>query len=67
MIKGIIKKGEYFDSVTLMIASKEINKNNGIIDSSIIMGTNENKAILKMAGLFLDIFENADDTDLLLL
>ncbi len=66
MIKGIIKKGEYFDSVSLMIVSKEINKLNGVIDSSIVMGTNENKAILKMANLFVEDFNNADDTDLLI-
>ncbi|MCK4661693.1 MAG: acyl-CoA synthetase FdrA [Bacteroidales bacterium] len=66
MINGIIKKGEYFDSVTLMIVSKEINKTEGVIDSSIVMGTNENKSILKMANLFIDIFNDADDTDLLI-
>ncbi|MFC2104320.1 acyl-CoA synthetase FdrA [Bacteroidota bacterium] len=66
MINGIIKKGEYFDSVTLMIVSKEINKITGIIDSSVIMGTAENKSILKMADLYIDDFNNADDTDLLI-
>ena len=65
MIKGIIKKGEYFDSVTLMIVSKEVNKLDGVIDSSVIMGTNENKAILKMADLFIADFNEADDTDML--
>ncbi len=66
MIKGIIKKGEYFDSVTLMIVSKEVNKINGVIDSSVVMGTNENKAILKMAELFLDDFISTNDTDMLI-
>ena len=66
MIKGIIKKGEYFDSVTLMIVSKEVNKVDGVIDSSVIMGTNENKSILKMADLFIDDFIDADDTDMLI-
>jgi len=66
MIKGKIKQGEYFDSVTLMIVSKEVNKVNGVIDSSVVMGTNENKSILKMAELFIDEFINADDTDMLI-
>jgi FdrA protein len=66
MIKGTIKKGEYFDSVTLMIVSKEVNKIDGVIDSSVIMGTNENKSILKMAELYVDIFDEADDTDMLI-
>lgn len=66
MIKGIIKKGLYFDSVSLMIVSKELNTIDGVNDSSVVMGTNENKAILKMAELYSDIFNNADDTDMLI-
>ncbi len=66
MIKGIIKKGVYFDSVSLMIVSKELNKTDGITDSSVVMGTNENKAILKMADLYTNIFDDADDTDMLI-
>ncbi|MCF6364975.1 MAG: acyl-CoA synthetase FdrA [Bacteroidales bacterium] len=66
MIKGIIKKGVYFDSVTLMIVSKDLNKIKGVSDSSVVMGTNENKSILKMADLYLKIFNDADDTDMLI-
>ncbi len=64
--KGIIKKGEYFDSVTLMIASRKIRETKGVIDSSIVMGTKENKAILKASGLFIDLFNKSDDTDMLI-
>ncbi len=66
MIKGLIKKGEYFDSVTLMIVSKEVNKTQGVIESSVVMGTNENKAILKMAEMYLEVFDNTNDTDMLI-
>jgi len=66
MIKGVIKKGAYFDSVTLMIVSKDLNKIDGVSDSSVIMGTNENKSILKMAELYIDMFDDADDTDMLI-
>ena len=66
MIKGTIKKGEYFDSVTLMIVSKEVNKIDGVIDSSVIMGTNENKSILKMAELYINTFDDSDDTVMLI-
>jgi len=66
MIKGVIKKGAYFDSVTLMIVSKDLNKIEGVADSSVIMGTNENKSILKMAELYIDMFDDADDTDMLI-
>jgi len=66
MIKGIIKKGAYYDSVTLMLVAKEINKMSGVEDSSVVMGTKENMAILKNAGLMISDVEKADDTDLLI-
>lgn len=66
MIKGVIKNGVYFDSVTLMIVSKDLNKIDGVSDSSVVMGTNENKSILKMADLYIDMFNDADDTDMLI-
>ena len=64
--KGFIKKGEYFDSVSLMIISRELTKLEGIIDSAVVMGTKENRAILEAAKLLVDAFKNADDTDLLI-
>jgi len=66
MIKGKILKGLYFDSVSLMIVSKELNKIKGVNDSSVVMGTDENKAILKMAELYTADFNDADDTDMLI-
>ncbi|MDZ4203340.1 MAG: acyl-CoA synthetase FdrA [Bacteroidales bacterium] len=64
-LKGLIKKGMYYDSVSLMRVSKEINESEGVIDASVVMGTNENKAILNIARLLLPEFENSSDTDLL--
>ena len=66
ILRGFIKKGAYFDSVSLMIVSKEINKIEGIIDSAVIMGTKENKSILNAAGLLINKFREAGDTDLLI-
>lgn len=66
IIKGKIKKGEYFDSVTLMIVGKEISRLQGVIDAAVVMGTNENKAILDSSGLLLPEFKVANDTDLLI-
>lgn len=63
--KGLIKKGEYFDSVSLMLVSKELNKLEGIIDSAVVMGTAENKSILNTSGLLLPEFANAGDSDLI--
>lgn len=64
-IKGIIKKGEYFDSVSLMLVAKDVNKLAGINDSGVVMGTAENKSILKASGIFIEEFNDAKDSDLL--
>jgi FdrA protein len=63
--QGIIRKGAYFDSVTLMIISRKLSALEGVIDSSIVMGTPENKAILESAGLLVATFKESSDTDLL--
>jgi FdrA protein len=65
-IKGLVKKGEYFDSVSLMIAANTINQKEGVIDSAVMMGTKENKALLKASGFLLGEFQEAEDTDLLI-
>ena len=65
-IKGKMKSGEYFDSVTLMIVGRDVSAAKGVADAAVVMGTKENKAILKASGLWLAEFDKADDTDLLL-
>jgi len=64
--KGFIRKGEYFDSVSLMIISKDLTQIEGVIDSAVVMGTKENKQILDSAGLLLPEFKDSGDTDLLI-
>jgi FdrA protein len=66
IVKGIIKKGEYYDSVTLMMAAKKLNEQPGVLDSAIVMGTAENKAILAASGLLLDEFQSCADADLII-
>lgn len=66
VIKGVVKKGEYYDSVTLMLAVKRVNELNGVIDSAIVMGTKENRSILEASGLMLDQFKASIDSDLLI-
>jgi len=66
IVKGIIKKGEYFDSVTLMTVAKNIAALDDVSDAAIVMGTNENKSILASSVMLLDEFKNASDTDLLI-
>lgn len=65
-VKGRIKQGEYFDSVTLMLAGREIAGLEGVRDAAVVMGTRENRAILEASGLLCPEFEGAKDADLLL-
>lgn len=65
VVKGLVKRGDYFDSVTLMRVAQKINTEKGVIDSGLITGSRENKAILKASGLFVAPFIKASDNDLL--
>ncbi len=66
IIKGLTRQGEYYDSVSLMIISGKISELPGVEDCSVVMGTHENISILKAAGLYTDVFDGTDDTDLLI-
>jgi succinyl-CoA synthetase alpha subunit len=65
IVAGQIRKGAYFDSVTLMRVGKEITALPGVIDAAVVMGTKSNKAILNSSGLLSAKFDSANDTDLL--
>ncbi|HOX23046.1 MAG TPA: hypothetical protein PLL10_06235, partial [Elusimicrobiales bacterium] len=64
--KGIIKKGEYFDSVALMNAARELGAVKGVKDCAVVMGTKENRSILDNSGLLLPEFNGCGDSDLLI-
>ena len=66
MITGQVRKGAYFDSVTLMRVGKEITSLPGIIDAAVVMATASNKAILDSSGLLAAQFKDAGDTDLVI-
>ncbi|MFH0953502.1 MAG: acyl-CoA synthetase FdrA [Verrucomicrobiota bacterium] len=65
-VSGQIRRGAYFDSVTLMRVGKELSGMPGVGDAAVVMGTRSNKAILAAAGLLVTEFQNARDTDLLI-
>ena len=65
-VVGLIKKGAYFDSVTLMTVGNALAAMDGVVDAAVVMGTRENKAILSTSGLLTPEFEAARDTDLLI-
>ena len=65
-VAGQIKRGAYFDSVTLMRVGRELGGCPGVADAAVIMGTKANKAILDSSGLLISRFEAAGDADLLI-
>ena len=66
IVTGQIRKGAYFESVTLMRVGKEMAGLRGVADAAVVMGTKSNKAILSSGGLFATEFKDAGDTDLLI-
>jgi FdrA protein len=65
-VAGQIKKGAYFDSVTLMRVGRELAELPGVADAAVVMGTRSNQAILSASGLLIPQFKQARDTDLLI-
>ena len=66
IVTGKIRKGAYFDSITLMRCGKEIAAMKGIVDAAVVMGTRSNKAILSSSGLAVPLFDDAGEADLLI-
>ena len=66
MVTGILKRGEYFDSVSLMLIAKKISELEIVLDSAAVMGTLENKSLLQSSGLLKNELQNACDMDLMI-
>ena len=66
MIKTIIKKGSYHDSVVLMLLTNRISALEGVNKVSIMMGTPANKDIFKQSGLATDELMAASANDLVI-
>ncbi len=63
---GIIRKGAYFDSVTLMQVARKLTALDGVTDAAVVMGTRANQGILQSSNLLLAEFKKAGDSDLLI-
>jgi succinyl-CoA synthetase alpha subunit len=61
-----VRKGAYFDSVTLMRVAKEMTAVSGVVDAAAVMGTEENRRILTASGLSAAEFDGASGDDLLI-
>lgn len=64
--KSEIRRGAYFDSVTLMRVARELTSMPGIVDAAVVMGTAANKNILNMSRLLTPQLKTAGDSDLLI-
>lgn len=64
MVRSLIKRGAYQDSVTLMRISRQLKASAGITQASVMMGTPQNKEVLREAGLFDDAIEAAGPSDM---
>jgi FdrA protein len=65
-IKVKIKTSAYYDSVTLMVAARELLKFPGVEDASIVMGTQTNKDLLKQNNLYSAEIDSATPNDLII-
>ena len=54
MKKIEVVRGEYYDSVTLMLVAKEIKRINGVVDAVLNMATEANIDIMKAAGFEIE-------------
>jgi FdrA protein len=50
-VRTLIKPAEYHDSVSLMLAARELSGLEGVQDAAVVMATEANKSILADAGL----------------
>ncbi|MEO8922063.1 MAG: acyl-CoA synthetase FdrA [Caldimonas sp.] len=65
-IKVVVRKGSYFDSVSLMSLSTKANQLEGITQAVVAMGTEMNKGVLRNVGLFVPEIDRAGSGDLLI-
>ncbi|QDR79843.1 acyl-CoA synthetase FdrA [Sporomusa termitida] len=65
-IHNVVRKNNYYDSVTLMLISKQLKQVEGLDDVSVMMGTPANRVILQEADLLGPEGENAGPNDLIL-
>ena len=64
MIKVIVRENAYYDSVTLMLISREMKKREGVQEVLVGMGTDLNLDLVKMLDMFLPELEKVTPNDL---
>jgi FdrA protein len=66
VVRSLIKFAEYHDSVSLMLAARELTRLEGVLDAAVVMATPANKSILAEAGLLTEEATSAGPNDLLI-
>jgi FdrA protein len=66
VVRCLIKVAEYHDSVSLMLAARELATLEGVLDAAIVMATPANKSILAEADLLTEEARSAGPNDLLI-
>jgi len=66
IVRSLIKPSAYFDSVTLMLAQREVRQLPGVEEAGAVMGTEANKELLNDAGLLTPEGKAARPDDLIL-
>jgi len=66
VVKNIVKKNLFRDSVQLLHLSEEAKKIDGVLDAAIVMGTDLNKELLQKQGLLTNIGKEATESDMII-
>jgi FdrA protein len=66
VVKALVKPAEYHDSVSLMLAGRELSGQEGVQDAAVVMATEANKSILADAGLLTAEIRKAGPNDLVI-
>jgi FdrA protein len=62
----LIKRSEYYDSVSLMLVARDLSRLPGVEDAAVVMATEANKSILRAAGLYDPDLDSATPNDLVI-
>lgn len=66
VVRVIVRKGTYRDSVTLMKISNNVAELKGVLQAAVVMATSTNKQLLKDVRLLTDEIERAGPNDLVI-
>lgn len=64
VVEVLVKRGAYQDSVRLMQISKRLSEAPGVKRAAVMMGTPQNKEVLRDSGMFTDAIAQAEPSDM---